>query len=133
MNTSDYALFISVTSILISIGAFVWNIWQKFIFVKPALQVSFGVYRVFQPGAPSGAPQKLLSLSVANIGPGPVTLYACIAAGTKPWSRRHKSYGMLNPIEGDPTAPNPRGIGPFASGLPAKIDAGEIKAFYFPY
>jgi hypothetical protein len=48
MTTHDYALIISLFSIAISIGALLWNVWQKFIFVKPTLQVSFGLYHVMQ-------------------------------------------------------------------------------------
>jgi hypothetical protein len=39
----------------------------------------------------------------------------------------------LNPIHDNPLASKPTSLGPFSGGLPAKIDAGEIKAFYFPY
>jgi hypothetical protein len=38
---------------------------------------------------------------------------------------------LTNPIHGDPADPNPVGIGPFGGGLPAKIDAGEVKSFLF--
>jgi hypothetical protein len=133
MTTSDYALIISVVSIFLSVGAFVWNVWQKFIFVKPALQVSFGVYTVLQPGAPSGDRQRLLSMTVTDMGPGAVILHACVARKKNPWWKRAKFYGMLHPIHGDPTDPNPRSLGPFSSGLPAKISEGEVKSFYFPY
>jgi hypothetical protein len=132
MTPADYALIMSIASIFISIGALVWNVWQKFLFVKPALQVSFGVWRIVQPGAP-GHNQRLLHLSVTNMGPGPVILNACAAKSKKHWWKRAKFYGMLVPIHGDPTDPNPVGIGPSGGGLPAKIDAGEAKSFYFPY
>lgn len=135
MTTSEYALIVSIASIFVSFGALLWNVWQKFLFVKPALQVSFGVWRIVQPGAP-GHNRRLLHLSVTNMGPGPIILSACAAASKKHWWRRAKVYGMLNPIDGDPTDPtdpNPNGIGPFGGGLPAKIDAGEVKSFYFSY
>ena len=51
MTTSDYALIVSVASIVIAIGALAWNVWQKFIFVKPSLQVSFNLMNVLQPAA----------------------------------------------------------------------------------
>ena len=132
MITAEYALIVSIASIFIAFGSLIWNVWQKFIFVKPALQVSFGVWRIFQPGAPSHN-RRLLHLSVVNMGPGPIILHACTAKPKKPWWRRAKSYGLLNPIHGDPAALNPIGIGPFGGGLPSKIDAGETKSFYFPY
>src|SRR6267378_6860157 len=107
MTISDYALITSLVSIVISIGSLLWNVWQKFIFVKPALQVSFGVYRVFAPtlsgvATPTGA--RLLNLTVTNLGPGPVILYARIAKNKAHWWIRPK-LGLLNPIHGDPTDP----------------------------
>jgi hypothetical protein len=133
MNMAGYALLVSVASIFISIGALFWNVWQKFIFVRPALQVSFGLYRIVQPGIPAGVNHRLLSLTITNMGPGPVVLSSCVAKCKKPWWRRAQHYGLLNPIEGDPAEPNPKGIGPFGGGLPAKVDAGDVKTFYFPY
>ena len=132
MTTSDYALIISIVSIFVSIGALIWNIWQKFIFVKPALQASFGIYTVLQPGGPATERQRLLSITATNMGPGSVILHSCIARKKGHWWRRAK-YGFLNPIHSDPTDPNPRSLGPFSSGLPAKIREGEIKSFYFPF
>jgi hypothetical protein len=69
------------------------------------------------------------------MGPGPIVLASCVGKPKTPWWQwqRAKSYGLLNPIHGDPADPNPTGIGPFGGGLPAKIDTGEVKPFYFPY
>ena len=38
MTTQGYAPITSLLSIVIAIGALLWNVWQKFIFVKPNLQ-----------------------------------------------------------------------------------------------
>jgi hypothetical protein len=133
MTLSDYALIVSISSIFISIGAFLWNIWQKFIFVKPTLQVSFGLFRVVQPDVPANPIRRLLMLTVTNMGPGPVILQLCIAKEKKHWWKRAKTHPTLVPIHGDPTDQDPTGIGPFGGGLPAKIDAGEVKQFFFPY
>jgi hypothetical protein len=130
MSPSDYALVISVLSICIASGSLLWNIWQKFLFVKPQLQVSFAVWKVVQSGSP-----RLLILSVTNMGPGPALLQACTAKPKKPWWRRAESYDTINPIHGNPLDLVPTTSGPFASpdGTPVKLDAGEIKQFYFPY
>jgi hypothetical protein len=132
MNSSDYALLISIASFFIAFAALLWNVWQKFIFVKPSLQALFGIWRIFQPGS-ADHNRRLLCLTVANMGPGPAVLQLCIAKEKLKWWKRRRSYGTLNPIHGDPADPNPTGIGPFGGGLPAKIDAGEVKSFYFPY
>jgi hypothetical protein len=136
MTTTDYALIISVFALIVSFFALIWNVWQKFIFVKPNLQVSFGVYNVLQPtpartAVPSG--QRLLVLTVTNMGPGAIVLYACIVRQKRSSWWKRPTLGSINPIHGDPTAPEPISVGPFSSGLPTKIDAGDTKTFYFPY
>ena len=134
MQTAEYALLVSITSIIVAFVALLWNVWQKVIFVKPTLQVSFGVWIIVEPGTPAGQARSLLNLTVTNMGPGPVILSSCAAKPIrKQWWKRSEFYGMLVPIHGDPANPNPTGIGPFGGGLPAKIDAGEVKSFYFPY
>jgi hypothetical protein len=136
MNTADYALIISLIAAATSVAALLWNVWQKYIFVKPALQVTLGIYRVLQPqpgrnvARPLGP--RLLNLSVTNMGPGPVILHACMVKSKADRWRRGR-YGLLNPIHGDPAAAEPISVGPFSGGLPSKIEPGEVKSFYFPY
>jgi hypothetical protein len=136
MSKADYALITSIASIFISIGALVWNVWQKFIFVKPALQVTFRLSRVLQPNreqgiaAPTGL--RLLSLTVTNMGPGSAVLYTCVIKSKAHWWSRAQ-YGLINPIHGDPTAETPISLGPFSGGLPEKVEGGAFKGFSFPY
>ena len=71
MTTSDYALVISLLSILAAIFSLVWNVWQKFIFVKPVLQVSFGLWHGMQhtsAGVATRSGHRLLVLTVTNMG-----------------------------------------------------------------
>lgn len=49
MTTADYALIVSLASMAVAFGSLIWNVWQKFIFVKPNIQVAFGVWKVMQP------------------------------------------------------------------------------------
>jgi hypothetical protein len=136
MTTSDYALITSLVSIVIAIGGLLWNIWRKFIFVKPALQVSFGLWHVMQHTSAdvvTRSGHRLFALTVTNMGPGVVVLCACIGKPKAPWWTRAKLLGTINPIHNDPTDPNPIGIGPFSSDLPTKIDAGDVKRFYYPF
>lgn len=76
MTSSDFALLISGISLPIAMLALSWNVYEKFIFVKPRLQVSFGVVSVIQNGKVG---KKLLSLSVTNLGPGPAIIHSTIA------------------------------------------------------
>jgi len=136
MTAPDYALIISLFSIVISIGALLWNIWQKFIFVKPTLQVSFGLWHVMQHTSAdvlTRSGHRLLVLTVTNMGPGVVVLSACIGKPKAHWWTRGRLLGTINPIHNDPADPNAVSIGPFSAGLPTKIDAGDVKSFYFPY
>jgi hypothetical protein len=134
MTTADYALLVSLASAVVSIVALLWNVWQKYIFVKPVLQVTFGVFRIFEAGLPGVLTpgRELLTLTATNMGPGPVSLYACIVK-TKADRWRPNRFVTLYPIHGDPSNPKPITIGPFSGGLPAKINPGEMKSFYFPY
>jgi hypothetical protein len=138
MSTADYALIVSISSAFIAVASLFWNVWQKYIIVKPQVQVGFGVYHILEPTeSPDIARpgREVLSLNVTNMGPGPVIIHAIIGR-TRRWSWRWKrrfQYGLLNPIHGDPTSRTPVGIGPFGGGLPAKLDAGEVKCLYFPH
>jgi hypothetical protein len=136
MTTADYALIISGFALVTSIGAFIWNVWQKFIFVRPALQVFFGIFDRLkmnpdgETAKPSG--HRVLVLTVTNMGPGPATLYTCVGKEKRHWWARPK-VGTINPIDNHPLSENPISKGPFSAGLPAKIDAGDMRTFYFPF
>jgi hypothetical protein len=59
---------VSLGSATISLVALLWNVCQKYIFVKPNLQVGFAVMKVFHPDSADHGKQ-LLSLTVTNMGP----------------------------------------------------------------
>jgi len=52
MTTADYALIVSIASAVLSVFALIWNVWQKYIFVRPTLDVGFGVYQIMQRSGP---------------------------------------------------------------------------------
>lgn len=135
LTTADYALIISLVSAFISLAALAWNVWQKYIFVLPRLQVSFGIGAVYNRRGPDeNTAQRggsLLSLTATNLGPGPVILHSCVVGERRRF--RLRTSGLINPIDGDPTSATPTSRGPFSGGLPARFDAGEVKSFYFPY
>jgi hypothetical protein len=138
MSTADYALIVSISSAFIAVASLIWNVCQKYIFVKPQVQVGFGVYHIMEPtDSPDTVKlgRELLQLSVTNMGPGPVIIHGVIGRKRRwawRWKRRFQ-HGYLSPIHGDPRSNTPVGIGPFGGRLPAKLDAGEVKSFYFPY
>ena len=112
MSTSDFAFLLSGISLAIALLVLAWNVSEKFIFVKPRLQVSFGVFRVVQSGKIGKA---LLSLTITNMGPGPAIIHSCIIKARKRWVWQ-KQFGMLNPIHNDPAGDVPTSIGPFSGG-----------------
>src|SRR5882762_7634891 len=120
MSTADWALVISICSAIVSLAGFVWNVWSKFIYPKPRVQVSFSFMRVVQ-GNFSG--EKVLVLSATNMGPVQVTLYYALVTYSR-WAPRLSSVGVLNPLHNYP-AQTTHSIGPFGGGLPKKLDVGE--------
>jgi hypothetical protein len=129
MSTGELALLTSGFSLAISIFGFVWSIWQKFIYVRPSVQVAFGIYRIVGGGNTN---KRLCNITVTNMGPGPVIVHACLMKLPRKWFRQ-RQLGHISPIHDDPTSDNPNTIGPFSAGLPAKLEPGEVKAFYFPF
>jgi hypothetical protein len=133
MTTAEYALIVSIASVFVSFGALFWNVWQKFLFVKPTLQVSFGVWRIWQPSAPDNHNRRLLNLTITNMGPGPAVLAACVGKPKKPWWKRAKNskLGLLNPIHGDPVDPNPVASDHLVADCPLKLMLEKPSRFIF--
>jgi hypothetical protein len=135
MNTADYALLTSLVSILISIGTLLVEHLAKVHFFEAKFAVSFGLYNVLQqasPGIAKPSGQRVLNITVTNMGPGSVVLYSCIGKKKERWWTIPQ-LGLLNPIHGDPLQTQPVSIGPFSAGLPSRIETGDTKSFYFPY
>ena len=65
MQTADWALVISLCSFGVSLAAFVWNVWSKFIYPKPQVQVAFRMMTIVQGGS---ADESILSLSATKHG-----------------------------------------------------------------
>ncbi len=127
LTTADWALVISLFSLVIASASFVWNVWSKFIYPKPKLVVSLMVMRVLE----QEPARRHLHLDVTNFGPGDVIVSCAVAMPKKPWYRRRIGLGILNPINdlSRPEAPT----GPFAGGLPKKLAPGEGFSLIFPF
>jgi hypothetical protein len=139
MTTADWALVVSLCSALTALASFLWNVWSKFIYPKPKVQVSFSMMTMMTPATPGSrllhkSENKALALSATNMGPIEVSLNSvCAAGGFRWWRRRPKSIGLLNPL---PSFPLYSGqfndaAGPFAGGLPRKLHVGEQFTSYF--
>jgi hypothetical protein len=128
VGTADYALIVSLFSLTIAAASFIWNVWSKFIFPKPKVVVSVGVFSMHSGGQVS---HPHLALSFSNYGPGEVTIHlSCVERKRFPWSRADQ--GMINPINNFPMQPY-TSLGPFSGGLPKKLLVGEAHTLRFPY
>jgi hypothetical protein len=127
MTTADWALIVSLFSLVIAMASFVWNVWSKFIFPKPRVDVSFMLMRVNN----SDPIHRYLSLNVANYGPGDITIDCAIVRQIKPWYKRRVPLGILNPLNSLDCLNET--TGPFGGGLPKKLAMGETFSLNFPY
>lgn len=126
MTVADWALIISLGSLVVSICAFVWNVWSKFIYPKPKVKTSISLMKVHHQSGRSGP--SCIAIHATNFGPAEVTLYAAIAKSSQ---YKKDGLGMLNPLENFPNNIE-HSNGPFSGGLPKKIAVGEQFSVYFP-
>ncbi|UAL11664.1 hypothetical protein [Caulobacter segnis] len=129
MTTADWALAISLLSFCVALASFIWNVWSKFIYPKPKVEVSFGVMRSYQQGEEPSAP--FLTMVITNHGPGSVKAHMAIVRGRRRFFKR-RAMGVLNPIHNFPFEPY-TSHGPFSGGLPKAIDVGEELQLHFPF
>src|SRR5258708_5339368 len=120
MTTADWALIISICSAAVSAAGFIWNVWSKFIYPKPRVDVSFSFMSSI--GGDPGRQFNVLTLNATNMGPAPVTLYSAMSMKKKLF--RKPLFALLNPLSDFP-ADRATSQGPFSGGLPKRIDVGE--------
>jgi hypothetical protein len=136
MQTADWALIISIGSLVIASASFIWNIWAKFIYPKPTVRVHFAMLTIMHPHGSSEDDYEVLSLSATNMGPIETTLRKAFVLHQQNWFAS-KRYGILNTLPSlphdadhlDHMASTPSG--PFAAGLPKKLAVGEEFTVYF--
>jgi hypothetical protein len=141
MTIADWAFIISVCSALVSLAGFVWNVWSKFIYPKPRVAVALRFMTMFSASEESDdaflskSENNAVALSATNMGPIAVTLFSAVATkGRRGWLRRRPvKMGTLNPLPHFPNYPGEFQItaGPFAGGLPKKVEVGDHFTAYF--
>jgi hypothetical protein len=124
MQKSDWALIISLCSTAIALFSLGWNVWSKFIYPKPKVQVGFNYMTVI--GQPK---EEVLVLSATNMGPIEVMLHSALVQIKKRYWSRPK-YGLLSPLHGYPNRKD-QTIGPFSGGLPKTLGVGQQFSVYF--
>jgi hypothetical protein len=123
MNTSDWALIISLSSFGVSLAGFLWNVWSKFIYPKAQVRVHAGIFQTFTPGVGAGA--SFINMTATNFGPGEITLTHAVVHEPKRWPFRKGMDGILKLQVTDPDDPHPQ-YDVFGRGqLPRKLAVGE--------
>ena len=120
-TTADYALIVSIFALTITIGNFVWNIWSKFIFPKPRVEVRLAF--VLVPSAGTKDWPKALCLIAVNHGPGSVQLMTGMGRLRRkfPWNRQLDA--IFKGYDNWPNDLNSATLG--GPGLPKRLDVGE--------
>lgn len=122
MTTADWALVVSIFSLVVSLGSFIWNVWSKFIYPKAKIRVYVGVYLIIDgDGSPA---RKFIQLSATNYGPTEITLHGHQAKRRQGflWFGRNRKLALINPVT-HPDSNQPTGW--FAPGFPKKLTVGE--------
>ena len=128
MTTADWALVISLCSVVISLAGFVWNVWSKFIYPRAKVRSRIAIMLMFDGDGSPG--RRSISLSATNYGPTDITLHTHTAKARQGflWFNRNRILALLNPVD-HPDSNRP--TGPFAPGFPKKLAVGEGVSVYF--
>ncbi len=128
MTTADWALVISLCSVVVSLAGFVWNVWSKFIYSRAKVRSYIAVMLIFDgDGSPA---RKTIQLSATNYGPTDITLHSHQAKRRQGflWFRRNRKLALINPIAHPDSATT---TGWLAPGFPKKLTVGEGVHVYF--
>ncbi len=130
MTTADWALIISLGSLVVAAASFTWSVWSTFIYPKPKVDVGFNIMTVHNREGEDGPDG--IALHATNHGPNPVRLVLAVARGRKRWPWSKASFGVLNPYRQFPPMHPQDTDGPFSGGLPKILEVGESFTVYFP-
>lgn len=132
MTTADYALIVSILSLVVALGGLAWNVWSKFIHPKPKIRVRIAVMNLIDQAGLSPA---FIGVYATNFGPTDTTLKGLyVRSRKKGWRhlfRDRWQWGILNSSADVDTVllgqNNPH------SGLPCKLAVGAEFATYLPF
>lgn len=120
-STAQIALIVSALSFLLSFAGFIWNVWSKFIFPKPRIEVTLNTSMAI--GGEGGQWPDALTVSAINHGPIPVTLRSVDGRVMK-WIWQKPQHAVLRCYKNWPyssKAELTHGI-----GLRVKLDVGDV-------
>jgi hypothetical protein len=122
MSTAEFALLVSIFSVVIASLSLGWNIYRDVV-LKARVDVSFAVVTLIDQSR-RDRPQ-YLNIKATNFGPGVVTLSTIVVKDSRLWTRlmRQPRYAIITP---DYT-------NPLSAKLPAKLEAGDKIELLLPY
>ncbi|WP_310538706.1 hypothetical protein [Phenylobacterium sp.] len=125
-STANIALVISGLALTVSLAGLAWNVWSKFIYPKPKLQISLSVVLLIDPDA-TGKPPATIRLSATNHGPIAADLAGAVirSGGTGRRAQRGIPHMLVQPFYSAAFKP--------AAGLDLPIAVGKSVSIYFPH
>lgn len=128
-DKSDWAILISLLSVMIAGASFVWSVWSKFIFPRARVRTSIGVMRPVGSKGMEGP--AAIVISATNLGPGDVELRNVVARKNDIDGLLGRETGVLCPLEAFPQTGEEVSRNPFGGDLPKRLSAGKSHSAYF--
>ena len=145
LTTADYALFISLFSLTLSLFGFIWNVWSKFIYPKPRVRINVALVlfddakqqlNFFPPGKNflsrlenDFLSSPVLRIYASNSGPGEVKLGVPIAERGRPNGPRVEGYAQFGEFV---KYPHMIQLSSKEAGLDQSLKPSEDIAIYVP-
>ena len=126
-TTADYALIISLASAFISFVGLAWNVWSKFIFPKPRLEVNIG--HTIAVGPVYAKIPDAVSVTAINHGPTELTLTHLVGWVYQGYFSKSKR-AVLQVFDDYPSSSNSTLGG--SGGLPIRLRVGDNHTVYLP-
>jgi hypothetical protein len=126
-TTADYALIISLFSACLSLLGLGWNIWSKFIFPKPRIEIK--VTWVMTVGGSPEFERSAISITAVNHGPIDVSLTGIVAV-VKAKTVFGKKQRAIFPVFDN--WPNDSATTTGGRNLPKRLPVGEQFSVYVP-
>lgn len=128
-TTADYALIVSLSSATLSLFGLGWNIWSKFIYPKPRLEVSISFTIAVGPGTDHLPP--VISVVATNHGPSEITIQSLVGLVRSQRVFTKRNRALFRTFDNWPfSLATSLGNG---AGLPKRLPVGERCTVYVPY
>lgn len=128
-TTAQIALVVSGLSFLLSFSSFVWNVWSKFIYPKPRVEVRIRFSILVGEG--SNDHPGAVTLECLNHGPGEIYIKSALGLINDGFILSKSKRGLLRAYQNWPQSIDQMSFGE-VNGLPARLTVGEGFLVNFP-